>query len=438
VKKLLSSRFFSNSLVYTASAIVNRAIPFLLLPILTRHLDPEDFGRITIFLTLQVAGMLLSGLCLNSVLMQRYFKMAPTEFTRFLKAAYLLILLSGALVSLGLVAAAGEVTRLTNLPIGWVLIANACAMLGMVQAIGLTLLQMRQQAGRYGVIQVVGTVANALLSILLVVQLEQGWQGRIEGILVSLLIAVGWLLFTQWRDGDLPLTPPAADMVAGAAHPDAPALRTTMAGLRLGLPLVPGAMIIWGTTTIDRFFLNTQADSTALGVYAVGMMFAQVVEIISSTVNHAFMPIVYSRLNGSEADRHKLVQWTYALFATFLVIALAWSTVGGLLLTWLIDARYHGAVSVLTSLALGYAFNNASSLMAAFILNKEKNALVSAVSLLPFAVSVSLNWLLVPTHGIHGAAWAFLSATALNFVVMFAIAWRTDNLPWFSLHAKNT
>jgi O-antigen/teichoic acid export membrane protein len=362
--------------------------------------------------------------------MQRYFKMAPAEFPRFLKAAYALILLAGGVVSLGLVVGSPLLTPLTNLPIGWILVANACAMLGMVQAIGLTLLQMRQQASRYGVVQVVGTAANALLSIVLVVQLDHGWQGRIEGILLSLLVAVGWLLFTQWRDGDLS---------ARGASPGEPRLREAMADLtRLGLPLVPGALIIWGTTMTDRFFLNTHADAKALGVYAVGMMFAQVVEIISSTVNQAFMPIVFSKLNGSEAERHKVVRWTYALFAAFLLIALSWSAVGGLLLTWLIDERYHGAVSVLTSLALGYGFNNASSLMASFILNKEKNALVSAVSLLPFAASISLNWLLVPTHGIHGAAWAFLSATALNFVVMFAMAYRTDNLPWFSMNIRTS
>lgn len=436
MKQLLRSRFVSNSLVYTIFAITNRAIPFLLLPILTRHLGPEAFGRIAMFLTLQVAAMLLSGLCLNSVLMQRYFKMTPAEFPHFLKAAYVLILLAGAVVSVGLLAGTSVLTRLTNLPIGWILVANACAMLGMVQAISLTLMQMRQQAGRYGVVQVVGTAANALLSIVLVVQLDQGWQGRIEGILLSQLIAVSWLLFAQWRGGDLPI---ASKATISAATPEAPALRETMADLlRLGLPLLPGALIIWGTTMTDRFFLNTQADAKALGVYAVGMMFAQVVEIISSTVNQAFMPIVFSKLNGSEADRRKLVQCTYVLFAAFLLIALAWSAVGGLLLTRLIDARYHDAVSVLTSLAFGYGFNNASSLMASFILNKEKNALVSAVSLLPFATSVSLNWLLVPTHGIHGAAWAFLSATALNFVVMFAMAHRTDNLPWFSLHARTS
>jgi O-antigen/teichoic acid export membrane protein len=39
--------------------------------ILTRHLAPEAFGNITMFLTLQVAAMLLVDLSLNSVLMQR-------------------------------------------------------------------------------------------------------------------------------------------------------------------------------------------------------------------------------------------------------------------------------------------------------------------------------------------------------------------------------
>lgn len=435
MKRLLRNRFVSNTLTYTGFAVLNRAIPFLLMPILTRYLAPEAFGNITMFLTLQVVAMLMVGLSLNSVLMQRYFKLTPMEVPRFLKAAYALILLAGLVVSIGLLASSQWLLELTNLPIGWILVANACAVLGMVQAVGLTLLQMRQQASRYGTAQLVGAVANALLSIALVVQLEHGWQGRAEGILLSLLITAGWLLFTQIRDGDLCL-----DIDAHSSALPESSLRHTMADLmRLGLPLVPGALVIWGTTMIDRFFINTMASASALGVYAVGMMFAQVVEIIASTVNQAFMPVVYSNLNSSVVDRRKLVQWTYALFASFFLIALAWSAVAKQLLVSVIDVRYHEAVSVLTILSLGYGFINAASLMATFILNKEKNALISVASLIPFAASVSLNWLLLPTHGIMGASYAFVSAAALHFAVMFAIAYHADNLPWFSpFRAKST
>jgi len=362
--------------------------------------------------------------------MQRYFKIAPIELPQLLRASYLLILIAGTIVSLGILISGPGLTRLTSLPISWILVANACAMLSMVQTIGLTLLQMRQQASRYGTNQVLGTSSNFAFSILLVVYLEYGWQGRIEGILISLLITGGWLVFQQWKDGDLNFNldnpqDPAAEIVN---------LGDTMKDLlSRGILLVPGAMAVWGTTMIDRFFINTQADGKALGIYSVGIMFAQVVEVICSAISQAFFPVILSKLNGTEQDRHKLVFQIYFLIVLYILISLVWSVVGSLLLTSrLIDERYHGAASVLLLLAFGYAFINANSLVSSLILNREKNALVSAITLFPFLLSVCMNFFLVPAYGITGAAWAFAISMAMNFTLSLVAACRVVDLPWFS------
>lgn len=54
--------FLRNSTIYLASNIINALVPFLLLPILTRYLTPDEYGQIAMFQTLITALAALTGL----------------------------------------------------------------------------------------------------------------------------------------------------------------------------------------------------------------------------------------------------------------------------------------------------------------------------------------------------------------------------------------
>ncbi|WP_028535906.1 oligosaccharide flippase family protein [Paludibacterium yongneupense] len=409
-------------MAYTGFAILNRAIPFMLLPLLTRYLSPDAFGRISMFLAVQVLAMLVSGLCLNSVLMQRYFKMSQRQLRTFLLAAYGLMIVIGCVVSILLWLGKGVLEPLSGLSSGWLIMANACAVMSMAQAIGLALMQMRQQVVNFGLMQLLGTLSNLVLSILLVVKFHLGWQGRLDGIAASLLLTSMALLALQWRAGDLTRIGVGWDELRSA----------TSTLVRLGLPLLPGGLVVWGMTMTDRFYLNSLASMQSVGIYAVGVMFAQVIEVLASAVGQSFMPIIYSRLNGTEEQRRKLVGWSYGVIGCYLGMAISWGIVGSFLIHAMLNARYHQAASVLAALSLGYALNNGASLMATFILHREKNHLVSMVSIGPFSISVLMNLALIPKLGILGAALAFVGSATANFIIMFVIACRTDTLPWFT------
>ncbi|MCA6417299.1 MAG: oligosaccharide flippase family protein, partial [Cytophagales bacterium] len=60
---MVDSNLLKSSFVFTASNALNSAIPFLLIPVLTRYLSPSDYGIVSIFQV--VATMLISFAGLN-------------------------------------------------------------------------------------------------------------------------------------------------------------------------------------------------------------------------------------------------------------------------------------------------------------------------------------------------------------------------------------
>jgi O-antigen/teichoic acid export membrane protein len=51
IQKIRQSVLFKNTFIYTLLQLVNSGIPFLLLPVLTRYLTPEDYGMIATYNT---------------------------------------------------------------------------------------------------------------------------------------------------------------------------------------------------------------------------------------------------------------------------------------------------------------------------------------------------------------------------------------------------
>lgn len=60
---LLKSKLFRSLGIYTIANVINSAIPFLLLPVLTEYLKPEAYGSLTNFNSL--IGLLIPFISLN-------------------------------------------------------------------------------------------------------------------------------------------------------------------------------------------------------------------------------------------------------------------------------------------------------------------------------------------------------------------------------------
>jgi len=73
VYKILNSSLFKASGIYTLSSIINAAIPFLLLPLLTRYLSPEEYGIVSMYALLLSITSVFTGLSVHGAINRAYF-----------------------------------------------------------------------------------------------------------------------------------------------------------------------------------------------------------------------------------------------------------------------------------------------------------------------------------------------------------------------------
>src|SRR6056297_1799809 len=172
IKKLLRKVFLSKLIkdagTYTIFRIADKIIPFLLLPIITRVLKPEEYGVFVLFQALAGIALPLMTLSVDSSILLNYYKVKKEQFKNYFSSGYLLLIISSVLIFLILVTIKVPISNLTDFPAEWVISILILCFLQFHSNLALNLFQVKKQPKYYGIYSVSLTVTKNLAVLFLV------------------------------------------------------------------------------------------------------------------------------------------------------------------------------------------------------------------------------------------------------------------------------
>src|SRR3954471_13449438 len=97
--------------IYTSANVLAAAVPFLLLPILTRALEPEQYGQVVLFFMLITMCSSVSGLSVHSAVAVRWLDAERGDPRRYTGSALVIAILSIGVtaVAMSIVAASFDI-----------------------------------------------------------------------------------------------------------------------------------------------------------------------------------------------------------------------------------------------------------------------------------------------------------------------------------------
>jgi O-antigen/teichoic acid export membrane protein len=407
-------RLLGNAAVYTVANIANSAIPFLLLPVLTRILSPGEYGLVTIFTTLVTLFGAFTGLSVHGAVNVRYFD-AGTRHARYVGSTLAILAASTSLALLVVLLGASSLPDTLLLPRPWLLMAVLAASAQFLINIRLVMWQVRGQALQYGVFQVCQTALNLGLSLVLIMACDLGWQGRLAGLLSALFLFAALGLVTLRRSSLVEWRVDRGDVK------DA---------LGFGIPLIPHVVGTFCIAASDKLMVASLLSVDDAGVYAAGMQIGLVIGVLADAVVKAITPWLYANLARADAEvNRKVVRMTYLYFV---LVALAGLVLGALApwLLLLVGERFRSSQEVVAYIAIGGAFSGMYLMVVGYIFYAKCNGFLSATSLCVGAFNLAASYFLVQRHGAVGAAQAYAASQALMFAVTWAIAARFHPMPW--------
>lgn len=422
IAKLKNSVLFKNTFIYTLLQLINSGIPFLLLPILTRYLTPEDYGMIATYNTFVGVLSVFVGLSMSGAVGVSFFHLKQEELKKYIGNVFNILLITTSLVLLIVMLFQPFLIEKLKLPVVWLYIAICVAWMQMITAINLTLWRSQQKAKPFALYEMSQTLFNISLSLVLVVALHYGWEGRVTGTAMAAIIFGLLSILFIYKRGHLALNYSVVYMK------DA---------LKFGIHLIPHQMALWMRTGVDILLITSIIGVSQTGLYTVGFQFGMVVGIFAHAFNNAFSPYLYEKLQNSTPEIKKyLVKFTYIYFLGLIIFAMLLSTLFTWIIPYFIGEKFQGASQYIYWISLAYAFQGMYHMVVNYIFYAKKNHLLSMVTISTSIFHVMLSYVLIQNYGAIGAAYASVVSFFLTFVLVWRISSRVVEMPWINFRNR--
>ncbi|MCD9508913.1 lipopolysaccharide biosynthesis protein [Photobacterium phosphoreum] len=411
--------FFKGASVYLVSNLLNAVIPFLLLPILTRYLSPAEYGQIAMFQTLLAGIGTFIGLNAIGAANRKFYDgdIDETVLKQFNGSCIQILIVSSIIAFIGIFLFKNQLSEFLAIPTSWILAAVVISAFGFITSMRLGQWQIRSQAKWFGILQVSSSLVNMLLSLLFVIILTQGAQGRIDAQVVTGILAAIIALIWLYKDKLLQVKVWKPQQIKEA--------------LSFGVPLIPHHVGFFLISAVDRFVINQKLGLSEAGIYMVAVQLSSAMAIVFDAINKAYVPWLFERLKRDDLEEKKqIVKYTYAYFIIALLVAGIAFIIGPFFIHLIVGDRYTEAGKVIGYLCLGQSFGGMYLMVTNYVFFAKKTGQLSIITITTGIINVVLLVIFVGYWGVVGAAIAFVISKFIQFIMTWILANKSVNIKW--------
>ena len=238
---------------------------------------------------------------------------------------------------------------------------------------------------KFGFYQISQTALNAFSTIVFVIIMLLGWQGRVYSMMFATIVFGIISLGILYKRGYLSFTV-SKEYV-----------RST---LFYALPIIPHALSFWFRSGADKIMLTEMCGLSENGLYSVAMTWGAIVTMFLTSFNNAYAPYLYKKLSFFDKDRKgTLVEQKH-------LVRLIWRSIFFLSGCYLMFVCF-----------IHYTFKTKCLGMITFSLS---------------LFQIGMSFLLIKCIGAVGAAISSAIVEAIIFLLIAQYAMKVYKLPWFA------
>lgn len=403
-------KVIENSVLYTISTILVKGIGFILLPIYTLFISPDEYGIINLVTNFINVAIFIVGFSLYSAILRFYvdFKDDPNKLKRFYGSIVIFVLFSGIgflILSLTLRnwLTSNFFKGVSFYPI--VFIAIITVTFTSLHTIHQNILRSMQLGKILTKINLSVFAIQVTLNIIFIGLFNLGAFGV---IIASLIVEFAYSVFMIFnlKKNDL-----ITFIVDKKILKDA---------LSYSIPLIPHNLSTYIATFASRIFINNSSNLAVVGLYSVATQFSGVIDIIQSSVNQAFMPWFFESMKlESTNKRNDILRFSKVLLTIYSILYMVIGLFSQDILLIITTQSYAEAWLVTPILVIAYSFKS----IYYFYINilfyfKEASRKIFISTIIGSISDIIIAYYLIPNLGMFGAAISFLIAKVIVVIIV--------------------
>lgn len=405
-----------STLIYGPAILLTRISALLLLVIVTRLINQEEYGLLTLVVTVGEMTDIAVTNWLRISLLRLGGKGDISRGSLLLAGK---VLLGSTVLALAVAVAASTIV----VPGRWLEFAIAVCIylvVGSIARFALTVLQMQQRHSAFSLLESFRALLQLALPVAAITVFPNSFLVVSLGSSAGTLIAGITAIFVAMRR-----------VVAG------PSRFTERELFVLGVPLVVMALVGFGMNNAERLFLNAFHDASAVAIFAAAFVLArQPIDMVGNAINMGAFPEVMSRFDeqGPAASSALLSQIMALMMQFCLPVAAMLVGLSSQITELLLPQSYHSQAGPLFPvIAFSVLCANLRNFVYGVVIHAHKRPwLLIIADLLGSVATIALSLLLIPRLAQLGAAFALAGGSATALAACAAISQRLTPVavPW--------
>lgn len=387
-----SSKLIKNTTIYALGDIVPKIVSFLIFPVLTFYLSPEDYGTINYVNTFNMLLTILGFLGLNTYYLVYYYRQEDERQRKLLLGNLSLfvigvnVLFTITLCMLGYLFPNLFSDKIEFYP--YIFIGVITNFFNLLIILPSALYRMRETPLPITSLAIFRGIIYSLSTVLLVSVYGYKSMGvLIIQMVVSVIFGLIFIAIT-WKET--------------LWHFDFVVIKK---GLAFSLPLLPGSLAYYLISMSDRFFIERYLDLTQLGVYSTAATLALIINIVSNSAYKSFEPYFF-KIYGSEIFDQKFVKVRKFYFFITLIACLVIAMYAEEFFFLFASEKYQTVYYYVPMIEVGVIFSAFSLIHGTLITAQGRTKINSLFTLIGGGVSFIVNFLLMPFVGLTAACMA--------------------------------
>jgi len=391
--------------IYGISTIIGRFLNFILVPFYTNVLKPEQYGIVTTIYAYIAFLNVIYSYGMESAYLRYASSLEIGDRKENFSTPFISIFLTSLIFSLLIHLLSNEIANIIDIPrefsicvrySAWILFFDAICIIPLAH------LRLESRALTFSTIKIINITVNVALNILLLLKFKLG----IYGIFISGLVSSA-LTFVM-------LTPVIIKNFSPVF------LKKLYAELlKFGLPYIPSGLSAMVIQVIDRPILKALTDDSTVGIYQANYRLGIFMMLFVSMFDYAWRPFFLRNSNRPDAKVIFARVLTYfVLSASFLFLLISFFIEDivriKILGKYIIHPDYWGGLGIVPVILLGYIFNGIYVNLIVGIYIEKKTKYLPYITGLGAISNIIGNYILIPTMGMYGSAWA----TFISYFVM--------------------
>lgn len=406
----------TNSIFYTFGNILLKVFSFLLIPLYTAFLVPEQYGELNLATGfINVAScVVMGGLQYSVIRFYADIRENKTKVAHMLGTVICFMFLAGVTLATLFILSQKLWVKLLFEDIEFfpiVLLAILISLVSGIYDVYQASLKGMQRAKKSVTLSYIFFFLLLGANIITVVILRMGTAGILVSTLLINLIMVAIMSIDLRRCGLLWI-----------------GIDVSMLNelLKYSLPMLPHSLSFNISSFVTRIVINSKLSTATLGLFSLATQFGYIADMVCNSVQSAFQPWMFGKLKeaeqGSMIYRNEIRSLTYQLMWVYGLIYLLIGAFSMEAIRIMANDSYFCAWQYVPALIMAIAIKSPLYFYSNFLYyDKKKISYVFPTTLVGCIIVIALNFLLVPPIGIYGSVVADIIALLVRTTVIVFI-----------------